>query len=112
MYRYILANIKTYEPVMLSDEIDDIIKKLKYLADPKYYRFRHKDLNASGPVKDYVEEAGFFESDGYIIIDTEDTQNNSHLEVRIDNDNRIPYDELVSNIQQAIRNIKITKLLD
>lgn len=112
MYRYILANTETYSPVMQSDELDDIIKKLKYVIDPKYYGFGHKELTASGLVKGCVENSGFFLTDVYIIIDTHSKDDNSNMEIYITSDAKMPYEELLSNIQQSIRNIKISQVLE
>jgi len=110
MYRYILANIKTYEPVMQSNDIDGIIVKMKKVIEP--IRFKWKEPSISVLIKDCVEESGFFIEDGYTIIDTHSKSNNSHLKIYIKSDIKMSYEELLSNIQQSIRNIKISKLVD
>lgn len=98
-YRYILANIKTYEPVMQSDDINGVICKLNYLCNLK---------NLNETIKYYINVNGFYIRDKYTIIDIKVSKYNSRLLLS----SSITHTQLLKIIQQAIRNINLSKLLD
>ncbi len=107
MYRYIVANIETCKPLMVTDEIDGVIAKFKSALRKKPFE------RTEYVIKEAVKDHGFSVEQDWIIIDTQYEEDDfEHLIFNRDTGNNLSYKEYMCIIKKEIRNIKIKSIID
>lgn len=100
---YILANLKSKMPILVSYEIEDILSRYNIVAKT--------DGSSDENIINFLNGSGYFSYEEYLIIDT---YNDSKFDTTTYNDGvfNMSFTELLELIKINIRKVNIDKIID